>query len=69
MRNMHRWLASVVMAAVLGFGASQALAEPGAGREGPPECQPRGYDVSCRAMGATRGECHEGQCLCVFVTP
>jgi hypothetical protein len=67
MSNVHRWLASAVMAAALGFGASQALAAP-AEREGPPQCQPRGCDISCRAMGATRGECHEGQCLCVFVS-
>lgn len=67
MQNVYRWLAPAVVAAALGFGASQAVAEP-AERGGPPRCQPRGCDVSCRAMGATRGECHEGQCLCVFVS-
>lgn len=68
MRNLTRWVASAVVAAALGFGATQALAAPGTGREGPPQCQPRGCDISCRAMGATRGECREGQCLCVFVS-
>lgn len=68
MRSLNRWLAPAVVAAALGFGASQALAEPGSLREGPPQCQPRGCDISCRAMGATRGECHDGQCLCVFVS-
>lgn len=51
-----------------GLDYPRALAEPGAERGGPPQCQPRGCDVSCRAMGATRGECHDGQCLCVFVS-
>jgi hypothetical protein len=68
MRNTRRWLVSAVVTAALGFGASQALAEPGAERGGPPQCQPRGCDISCRAMGATRGECHDGQCLCVSVS-
>lgn len=68
MRNAHRWLASAVVAAALAFGASQALAEPGVEPEGQPRCHPRSCDISCRAMGATRGECHDGQCLCVFVS-
>ncbi len=68
MGNAHRWLSLAGVAAVLAFGTSQALAEPGVDRAGPPQCQPRGCDISCRAMGATRGECHNGQCLCVFVS-
>jgi hypothetical protein len=59
-----RWVTAAALGGALGFGGAQALAAPSQ-----PECIPGQCNVSCRAQGAARGQCVDGQCACLFITP
>ncbi|HEX8696835.1 MAG TPA: hypothetical protein VF746_30735 [Longimicrobium sp.] len=67
-RTAQRWITAAALAGAFGFGGAQALAAPRE-LEGPGTCNPGQCQISCRAMGAVRSECHDGQCACLFITP
>jgi hypothetical protein len=69
MRNaITRLTLAAVTAASLGFGATQALAAPAAAAgDAARACKPDSCDRYCRErLGGIRGECSNGQCLCLF---
>lgn len=69
MSTTARWIrngaATAALAAALGFGATQALAEPAADAAAR-ACTPRGCNAQCQAQGGIEGRCNNGACLCLF---
>ncbi|HEX2091497.1 MAG TPA: hypothetical protein VHG28_03805 [Longimicrobiaceae bacterium] len=71
MKEMHsrlgRWMASAGLLAILGFGATQALASPPDAQQGQRACNLGQCHSSCRAMGYDGGTCAGGMCTCYKV--
>jgi hypothetical protein len=61
--RFHRRALGAMVAAALGFGASQALASPAAA-ERDAVCDPVKCRASCRLQGQTSGACFQDQCFC-----
>ena len=53
--SIRRVALNLALAAILGFGAFQALARPATAAV--PLCSPSGCDRGCRANGAMYGDC------------
>jgi hypothetical protein len=68
-RTMQRGMFAAAMAAALGFGGAQAFASPGAAAQGERACSQPQCDESCRARGATGGQCVMGGCMCYVELP
>ncbi|HEU0014344.1 MAG TPA: hypothetical protein VFQ45_11705 [Longimicrobium sp.] len=68
MRQLHarvqRWALGVGLAVALGFGASQALAEPAPMPAGDRVCGEYSCDLGCRRRGHAGGDCVNGACIC-----
>jgi hypothetical protein len=63
-RRFQGTVATLAIAAALGFGASQALATP---REAEAAaCDPVICDKGCKNIGGIRGFCYNDQCLCLL---
>lgn len=67
--RLGRWAASAAMLAVLGFGATQALASPLDARDVPAACNGGECNRFCKSIGATGGRCAADQCFCYWIIP
>jgi hypothetical protein len=63
-RRARRWSLAALVAASLGFGASQAMAAPAAAESRAQVCDPVICDRVCEAVGGIGGFCDRGGCLC-----
>jgi hypothetical protein len=64
MSRRSRTLFTATMIAALGFGATQALASPGAPADDARACNPGQCSRDCKARGADGGRCVGGSCVC-----
>lgn len=66
--RLHSGALGAMVAAALGFGASQALASP-AVAERDAVCDRLACPAKCRSLGYTGGGCFNGQCICYIAEP
>ena len=66
-RSMQKGTFAAVMAAALGFGATQALASPGGtSADEMRACASGQCTQDCRKIGYNVGVCEQGTCVCYF---